>query len=168
MSSFFATVFRHSRDRCLRALLQRVHSASVEVEGAVVGAIERGILALVGVGHEDDEADAKRLAERIVTLRIFEDASGKMNESLLDIGASLLVVSQFTLMGDTRKGRRPSFGGAAEPGRASELVDLLSEQARQFGCPVANGQFGAHMNLSIQADGPVTLSLDTKEVRGRG
>jgi D-tyrosyl-tRNA(Tyr) deacylase len=149
----------------MKALLQRVHDAAVRVDGQVVGAIGRGILALVGVGHEDDESDARRLAERSVNLRIFEDDEGKMNRSLLDVGGGLLVVSQFTLMGDTRRGRRPSFGAAAEPSRAAELVECLALDAQALGVTVGRGRFGAHMDIDIHADGPVTLALDSKEKR---
>ncbi|MFT4571205.1 MAG: D-tyrosyl-tRNA(Tyr) deacylase [Hyphomicrobiaceae bacterium] len=149
----------------MKALVQRVHDAAVRVDGTMVGSIGRGILALVGVGHDDDEADASRLAERVIGLRIFEDDEGKMNHSLADLGAELLVVSQFTLMGDTRRGRRPSFGAAAEPTRAAELVEEMASCAEKLGCSVSRGRFGAHMDIQIHADGPVTLALDTKEKR---
>lgn len=145
--------------------MQRVHRASVAVAGEVVGQIGRGVLLLVGVGHDDEAEDAKKLASRVVTLRIFPDDAEKMNLDLHAIGGELLVVSQFTLMGDTRRGRRPSFGAAAAPDFASALVDRVQAEAVAAGVRTAAGRFGAHMDIDIQADGPVTLWLDTKESR---
>lgn len=149
----------------MKGLVQRVHSAAVRVEGEVVGEIEGGIAVFVGVAHEDDERDADLLADRILGLRIFADEDGRMNRSLVDVGGRLLVVSQFTLMGDTRRGRRPSFVAAAEPRRAAELVEAVAAAAENAGTVVARGRFGAHMDIRIHADGPVTLMLDTKEPR---
>ena len=149
----------------VKGLVQRVANAAVTVEGVTVGAIEQGLFALVGVGHEDAERDAELLADRIVGLRIFSDREGKMNLALGDVGGALLVVSQFTLMGDTRRGRRPSFVAAAEPERAAALIEHLVEKARGLGVEVATGRFGAHMHIDLRADGPVTLMLDTREPR---
>ena len=149
----------------MRALVQRAASASVRVETEIVGAIGPGLCALLGVGHEDDSGDARRLADRIANLRVFTDSQGKMNLSLLETGGELLAVSQFTLMGDTRRGRRPSFGAAAEPQKAAVLVDEVVARARELGIVVAEGRFGAHMMIELLADGPVTLMLDSREVR---
>lgn len=149
----------------VKGLLQRVSRAVVSVEGRVVGAIDAGLCVLVGVGHDDDETDAQLLADRLVGLRIFEDEQGKMNRSLRDTRGGMLVVSQFTLMADTRRGRRPSFVGAAAPERAAALIDRVVAAVRAVDLEVATGCFGAHMDIDIRADGPVTLMLDTKEKR---
>jgi D-tyrosyl-tRNA(Tyr) deacylase len=150
----------------MKGLVQRVSRAAVTVDGELVGAVGPGITVFVGVGHDDTEADADLLADRIVGLRIFADDDGRMNRSLLDVGGELLVVSQFTLMGDTRRGRRPSFVAAAEPARAEQLVErVVTAAAEGSGVSVATGRFGAHMEIDIQADGPVTLMLDTKQPR---
>jgi len=149
----------------VKGLLQRVRRAAVTVDGRIVGEIDRGLCVLVGVGRDDGDADAELLAERLVNLRVFEDESGKLNLSLLDISGGLLIVSQFTLMGDTRRGRRPSFVAAAAPQRAAELIERLVAHARAVGVEVATGRFGAHMDIEIMADGPVTLMLDTREKR---
>lgn len=145
--------------------MQRVSRAAVHVGEECTGSIGVGLFALIGVGHDDDERDAALLAERMVGLRVFPDSEGKMNLALCDVGGSLLVVSQFTLMGDTRRGRRPSFVAAAAPERAKELIERLIDAARGLGVPVASGRFGAHMDIDVRADGPVTLLLDTKERR---
>ena len=145
--------------------MQRVARAAVSVDGDRVGAIELGLFVLVGVGHDDDERDAELLADRVVGLRVFADKDDKMNLSLADVGGGLLVVSQFTLMGDTRRGRRPSFVAAAAPDRAAALIDRMIEKARSLGVEVATGRFGAHMDIDVRADGPVTLMLDTKQAR---
>ncbi len=145
--------------------MQRVARAAVSVDGVCVGAVERGLLALVGVGHDDDERDAELLADRMVGLRVFSDQDGKMNLALGDVGGGLLVVSQFTLMGDTRRGRRPSFVAAAPPERAAQLIERVVEKARALGVEVATGKFGAHMDIDLRADGPVTLMLDTRQSR---
>lgn len=145
----------------MRAVVQRVSRASVRVEGEVVGAIERGLLVLVGVASEDREVDAKALAEKVVGLRIFEDGDGKMNLSLLDVGGSLLAVSQFTLLGDVRKGKRPSFGAAMAPQEAKTLFGRFCESCRSLGVEVRTGRFQAHMEVELINDGPVTLLVDT-------
>lgn len=144
----------------MRALLQRVSSASVSVNGRVTGQIERGYVILLGVTHSDTEAEADWLANKIAGLRLFEDDAGKMNLSLFDVGGSLLVVSQFTLYGDARKGRRPSFTNAARPEQAEPLVEYFCEKLRQRGLTVATGVFGAVMQVDIHNDGPVTLMLE--------
>ena len=139
--------------------------ASVSVAGEIVGAIGPGLCVLVGVGTDDEEIDADTLAKKLSELRVFSDADGKMNLSLLDVGGEALIVSQFTLMGDTRKGRRPSFGRAAPHEEAARLVDRVADVVRARGINVATGQFGAHMDIEIHADGPVTLLIDTKVSR---
>ena len=131
------------------------------VDGRVVGSIGRGILALVGVQRGDDSASAERLLERILAYRIFEDDAGRMNRSLTDIAGGLLLVSQFTLAADTRKGTRAGFSGAEQPERARALFDELVELARARHDPVATGEFGAHMKVSLVNDGPVTFWLET-------
>lgn len=148
----------------MRAVIQRVSRASVSVAGQEVGAIGRGFLVLVGVTHSDTRAEADWLARKIAGLRIFEDAAGKMNLSLADVGGAALVVSQFTLYGDARKGRRPSFTEAARPEQAEPLLAYFIEQLRGQGVPVAVGQFQAHMAVALINDGPVTLWLDTAEL----
>lgn len=145
----------------MRAVVQRVTRAQVTSEGEVTGRIEAGLCVLVGVGQGDSDADATSLAEKVTTLRIFEDEAGKMNRSLLDVGGALLAVSQFTLYGDTSKGRRPSFVGAMEPVRANELFEAFCAAARNLGVTVATGRFRTHMSVELVNDGPVTLWLDT-------
>jgi len=147
----------------MRAVLQRVSRASVTVGGEVVGQIERGILVLLGVEADDTDEDARQLADRTIALRIFDDADGKMNLSLEDIGGSLLVVSQFTLLGDCRKGRRPSFIGAAPPELAEKLYNTFIGAAGSRGIPVATGRFRAMMDVKLVNDGPVTLLLDSRK-----
>ena len=144
----------------MRALIQRVSRAHVAVDGQIVGRIGRGFVVLLGVTHADTRADAEWVAAKIAGLRVFDDAAGKMNLSLADVGGELLVVSQFTLYGDARKGRRPSFTDAAAPERAEPLVDLFVETLRAAGLPVATGVFGAHMDVEIHNDGPVTLLVE--------
>jgi D-tyrosyl-tRNA(Tyr) deacylase len=145
----------------LIALIQRVAEAAVTVEGRTVGSIGRGILALVGVQRGDDSAHAERLLERVLTYRIFEDESGRMNRSLADIAGGLLLVPQFTLAADTRKGTRAGFSGAEQPERARALFDGLVALARARHSEVATGEFGAHMKVSLVNDGPVTFWLET-------
>jgi D-tyrosyl-tRNA(Tyr) deacylase len=145
----------------MRAVVQRVTEASVTVAGEVTGRIDAGLCALVGVGRDDSDADADTLADKVVRLRIFEDAAGKMNQSLLDAGGALLAVSQFTLYADTSKGRRPSFVSAMEPGRAEQLFERFCAACRKLGVTVATGRFRTHMSVSLVNDGPVTLLLDT-------
>ena len=147
----------------MRAVLQRVSRASVTVGGEVVGQIGRGILVLLGVEPDDTEEDARQLADRTIVLRIFEDADGKMNLSLEEIGGSLLVVSQFTLLGDCRKGRRPSFIGAAPPELAEKLYNTFIGAAGSRGITVATGRFRAMMDVELVNDGPVTLLLDSRK-----
>ena len=144
----------------MRALLQRVSAASVTVNGRITGQIERGYMILLGVTHSDTHNEAEWLAHKIAGLRLFEDDAGKMNLSLADVGGSLLVVSQFTLYGDARKGRRPSFTNAARPEQAEPLVDHFFSHFREHGFRVATGTFGAMMQVDIHNDGPVTLMLE--------
>jgi D-tyrosyl-tRNA(Tyr) deacylase len=144
----------------MRALLQRVSSARVTVNGRTTGQIDQGYVILLGVTHNDTEAEADWLANKIAGLRLFEDAEGKMNFSLFDVEGSVLVVSQFTLYGDVRKGRRPSFTDAARPERAEPLVDYFCHKLRQRGLTVATGVFGAIMQVEIHNDGPVTLMIE--------
>jgi D-tyrosyl-tRNA(Tyr) deacylase len=145
----------------VRAVVQRVARASVTVEGEVVGSIERGLLILLGATHDDGEEQATWLANKVAGLRIFEDDEGKMNLSLLDVGGSALVVSQFTLYGDASRGRRPSFTAAARPEIAEPLCDRFAELLREAGVgQVESGAFGAHMMVEIHNDGPVTLILE--------
>jgi D-tyrosyl-tRNA(Tyr) deacylase len=144
----------------MRALIQRVSSAAVKVEGKEVAAIGRGLVILLGIGTSDGETHLQYLVEKIANLRIFEDAQGKMNLSLLDVGGSALVVSQFTLYADTAKGRRPSFVEAAAPSLAEPLVSRFAELLAAQGVSTQTGNFGAHMLVEINNDGPVTLWLE--------
>ncbi|KAA1260469.1 D-tyrosyl-tRNA(Tyr) deacylase [Rubripirellula obstinata] len=144
----------------MRVVIQRVKSASVSVHDEVVGNIDQGLLVLIGVGHDDTEAEAKWLADKTAVLRIFADDQGKMNLNVEEIKGAVLVVSQFTLLGDCRKGRRPAFTDAAEPGRANELYLHYAECLRDRGIPVQQGIFAADMQVSLVNDGPVTLILD--------
>ena len=145
----------------MRAVVQRVRHASVRVEGEIVGAIGHGLLVLLGVDVSDAPPDAEYLAEKIVGLRIFNDPEGKFNLSLEDVGGAVLLVSQFTLHGDCRKGRRPSFIAAARPEQAIPLYERVGALLREKGVDVANGVFGAHMEVELLNDGPVTLLLDS-------
>ncbi len=145
----------------MRAVIQRVREASVSVDDQVIGAIGTGLAILVGVTHDDDESGAQFLAQKIATLRIFEDAAGKFNLSALDVGASALVVSQFTLYADTSGGRRPSFIDAAQPKVAEPLVDQFAASLREQGLRVETGKFQAKMLVKIFNDGPVTIILDS-------
>jgi D-aminoacyl-tRNA deacylase len=145
----------------MRAVVQRVQSARVLVDGRVAGEIGAGLLVLLGVTHSDTAADATYLAGKVAGLRIFEDAGTRMNLSLADVSGSLLVVSQFTLYGDCRKGRRPSFDAAAGPEQAQALYETFVAEVRALGLPVATGVFQAHMQVALVNDGPVTLVLDT-------
>ncbi|GAB7386505.1 D-aminoacyl-tRNA deacylase [Bacillaceae bacterium] len=147
----------------MRVVVQRVKDAKVVVGGKVTGAIERGLLLLVGFTHSDSEEDLRYAAEKIVHLRIFEDDSGKMNHSLLDVKGGILSVSQFTLYGDTTKGRRPNFIAAAKPESAEPLYERFNEILREKNVPVETGVFGAMMQVSFTNDGPVTLIIDTDE-----
>lgn len=145
----------------MRVVIQRVTSARVEVDGAVVGEIGTGLLVLLGVSKTDSEKDATFLAEKIVHLRIFADDAGKMNRSLIEAGGGLLVVSQFTLYGDTRKGRRPGFDAAAPAETARALYESFVAAARTHGVRVETGVFQAHMAVSLVNDGPVTLLVES-------
>ena len=148
----------------MRALLQRVSRASVTVDGKVAGQIGYGLLVLLGVGRDDSEIQVKMLADKIVNLRIFGDEEGKMNRSLLDINGEVLVVSQFTLYADTRKGRRPSFTDAAPPVVAEALFARFKEALAGYGLTVASGIFGAYMTIEIRNEGPVTIWLDSEDL----
>ncbi|AMB90541.1 D-tyrosyl-tRNA(Tyr) deacylase [Bacillus altitudinis] len=147
----------------MRLVVQRVTSASVKVEEEITGAINEGYMVLVGVTHEDTEEDVHYLAEKLAHLRIFEDENGKMNHSLLDVKGSVLSVSQFTLYGDTRKGRRPNFMKAAKPDMANSLYECFNETLREKGIHVETGRFGAMMDVSLTNSGPVTMLMDSKE-----
>jgi D-tyrosyl-tRNA(Tyr) deacylase len=144
----------------MRAVLQRVRRASVVVDDEIVGAIDNGLLVLLGVAPTDSAEQVRFLADKVVNLRIFNDSEGKMNLSLLDVGGACLIVSQFTLYGDTRKGRRPSFIGAAGPDIAIPLYESFVDAVRSHGVRVATGRFGAMMQVELVNDGPVTLILD--------
>lgn len=146
----------------MRAVVQRVTEASVSVNGAVVGRIGRGLAVLLGVKQSDTEEDARYLAEKTVGLRIFSDETGRMNLSVREVGGSALVVSQFTLLGDARKGRRPSYSEAAPPEQAEALYLEYCRHLRDAGIPVQTGRFGAMMQLALVNDGPVTLLLDSE------
>jgi len=145
----------------VRAVVQRVSEASVRVETEVIGRIGRGLLVLLGVSTTDTEKDVDYLSEKVVHLRIFEDPGGKLNRSLLEVGGEMLVVSQFTLLGDCRKGRRPSFTAVAEPGHAARLYEHFVRQTARRGVPVQTGRFQALMAVSLVNDGPVTLIVDS-------
>ena len=147
----------------MRALIQRVARAAVSVEEREVGAIGPGLVVFLGVAREDTEADAQYLVDKTVNLRIFADDSGRFNRSALDSGAEFLVVSQFTLYGDTRRGRRPDFTGAASPEIAQRLYDHAVSLLRDKGLNVATGEFQAYMQVTLQNDGPVTLMLDSAD-----
>jgi D-tyrosyl-tRNA(Tyr) deacylase len=146
----------------MRVVLQRVRRARVTVDGEVVGAIDRGLLLLVGVGRGDAVDEAERLAEKIVGLRVFEDDDGKTNLALGDVGGEVLVVSQFTLYGDVRKGRRPSWTDAEDPAEAAERVEGFARALQSRGVRVARGVFGAHMDVELVNDGPFTLILASR------
>ena len=149
----------------MRALIQRVSRASVTIDGAVHGAIGRGFLVLLGVTEGDTEADARYLADKCVGLRVFTDENDKMNLSLTDVGGGLLIVSQFTLYGDCSHGRRPSFTAAARPDTAIPLYEAFFARCRESGLPVETGEFGADMKVELLNDGPVTLWMDTAQMR---
>ncbi len=146
----------------MRAVVQRVSRAAVRVDGAVTGSIERGLLVLLGVAAGDGEEQARWMAGKVAQLRIFEDQAGKMNRSVEDLGGGVLVVSQFTLLGDARKGNRPSFVAAAPPDRADALYQRVCSLLRERGLPVSQGVFRAHMDVDLTNDGPVTILLDSE------
>ncbi len=146
----------------MKAVIQRVSRASVEVEGRTVGQIGPGLLVLLGVAKGDGEPDVRSMVEKLATLRIFGDQQGKMNLSIGDVGGALLVVSQFTLLGDTAKGRRPGFDQAAPPDQARLLYEQVAAGLRSRGLPVETGVFGAHMKVELLNDGPVTFLFDSR------
>lgn len=146
----------------MRAVVQRVARAAVRVDGRTVAEIGRGLLVLLGVGAGDGEADAAYLAEKVTHLRIFPDERGRFDRSVADVGGSLLAVPNFTLYGDARHGRRPSFTGAAPPERAEPLFRRFAEEVRARGVPVQTGVFGAHMEVELTNDGPVTILLESR------
>ncbi|HEY4390819.1 MAG TPA: D-aminoacyl-tRNA deacylase [Paenibacillus sp.] len=148
----------------MKVVLQRCKEANVTVQGEVVGSIGQGLMLLVGITHEDTEKEAAYLAEKIAGLRIFEDEEGKMNLSVTDIGGAILSVSQFTLYGDCRKGKRPSFIAAARPEQAEPLYNRFNEMLREKGLVVETGQFGANMDVALTNWGPVTIVLDSPNV----
>ena len=148
----------------MRAVLTRVKSASVAIDGNVVGQIGKGFLILLGVGPNDTEKECRYLAEKMLGLRVFEDENGKMNVSLADVGGEVLVVSQFTLYGNCRKGRRPSFTEAAPPDLGNRLYEQFLKDCEELGFPPQHGQFGADMQVESVNDGPVTLILDTDQL----
>ena len=147
----------------MRAVVQRVSSSKVTVDGEVTGEINKGLLVLLGVTHEDTSKDVDYIIDKVLNLRIFEDENEKMNLSLKDVGGELLVVSQFTLYGDCRKGRRPSFSSAARPEVATKLYEEFIEKARKEGTVTKTGQFGAHMMVDLTNDGPVTILLESRK-----
>ncbi len=144
----------------MRALVQRVSEARVRVDGEIIGEIKHGVLALIGIAHDDTPEQATRLAEKVANLRIFTDDDDKMNLSVLDVGGSVLAISQFTLYGDTRKGRRPSYINAARPEVAEPLCDAVVEALRALDVPVETGRFRTDMKVELINDGPVTLSIE--------
>jgi D-tyrosyl-tRNA(Tyr) deacylase len=146
----------------VKVVIQRAKDAKVIVEEKVVGQIENGVMVLVGITHDDTQEDAEYLAEKIANVRIFEDASGKMNDSLLDVNGQVLSVSQFTLYGDCRKGRRPNFMNAAKPDFANDLYEVFNAKLRQIGLHVQTGKFGAMMDVQFTNAGPVTLIIESK------
>jgi D-tyrosyl-tRNA(Tyr) deacylase len=148
----------------MRAVVQRVSSSSVTVDGEVVGQIGRGFLVFLGVEESDSETDVVYMAQKIAGLRVFEDSAGKMNLALNDVGGEMLVVSQFTLLGDCRKGRRPSFVAAARPDQANELYESFVAEIRGQGITAATGRFQAHMDVQLVNDGPVTLLIDSNKL----
>lgn len=148
----------------MRTVIQRTKQSSVSVEQSIIARAGKGLTVLLGVGLDDNEQDVCYLVEKIVNLRIFSDSKGKMNLSLLDVGGELMIVSQFTLFGDCRKGRRPSFDGAAPPERAKELYDIFIKTCKSYGISVSCGQFQAHMLIQLENDGPVTILLDSKRI----
>lgn len=146
----------------MRAVVQRVTEAKVTVAGEMAGRVERGLLVLVGVGREDSQQSAETLAHKVVSLRIFEDDAGRMNQSVTEVGGAILAVSQFTLYGDVRKGRRPSFGAAMAPQLARELFDHFCVVCRGLDVRVETGRFQEHMSVELTNDGPVTILIDTE------
>ena len=152
----------------MTAVLQRVKSAAVTVEGQTVGAVGEGLLVLLGVAAGDAEHDADLLAAKIAACRIFRDEEDRMNRSVIDVGGSVLVVSNFTLLGNYRHGNRPDYFGAAAPDEAEKLYEYFVAQLKGRGVPVATGRFGAHMNIALDADGPVTLVMESAVLKKKG
>ncbi len=148
----------------VRAVVQRVSRGAVRVEGRATGAVGRGFVVLLGVAREDGEDDARALADKVAALRVFEDAAGKMNLALAEVGGGVLVISQFTLLGDARKGNRPSFVEAAPPERANALYESFCAALREKGLPVGTGVFRATMEVELVNDGPVTILLDSRKL----
>ena len=148
----------------MRAVVQRVSEAGVKVNGATIGQIKKGLLLLLGVRAEDTPEDIRYLADKVVNLRIFEDENEKMNLSLLDVKGEIMIISQFTLYGDCRKGRRPSFDKAARPEQARALYEMFIHEVRGYGVNTQTGEFQAHMDVSLVNDGPVTLIVDTEKI----
>jgi D-tyrosyl-tRNA(Tyr) deacylase len=148
----------------MRTVLQRVAAASVTVDGETVASIGPGLLILAGIAEGDDEAEVRRIASKCAELRIFSDAAGRFNLSLLDAGGEALVVSQFTLLADVRRGRRPSFSAAARPEQAEPLVEAFAEELRRLGVATQTGRFGAKMAVGLVNDGPVTVSIDSADL----
>ena len=148
----------------MRAVIQRVSEARVEVEGKVIGQVGRGLLLYLGVGKEDTEADAEFMADKLVNLRVFADEAGKMNRSVIETGGGVLLISNFTLQGDCRKGRRPGFDAAADPQLAEPLYEKVAELIARSELRVAKGSFGAHMQVTSINEGPVTFLLDSKRL----
>ncbi|WP_332631235.1 D-aminoacyl-tRNA deacylase [Halalkalibacter flavus] len=146
----------------MKVVLQRTKKSSVSVNGEIVGQIESGLTLLVGITHEDKSEDVTYVADKIINLRIFEDVDGKMNHSLLDVRGQILSISQFTLYGDCKKGRRPNFMNAAKPDLAKELYDQFNDELRSKGIDVQTGEFGAMMEVSLVNDGPVTLIVESR------
>ncbi|MBL8037541.1 MAG: D-tyrosyl-tRNA(Tyr) deacylase [Nitrospira sp.] len=149
----------------MKAVLQRVTSASVEIDGQIVGQIQHGLMVLLGVAKGDDESDSRYLIDKIRSLRIFSDEQGKMNRSLADVDGAVLLVSQFTLLGSTASGRRPSFDEAASPALAKGLYEQVATGLRESGTRIETGIFAAHMRVALINDGPVTFVLDSREGR---
>jgi len=147
----------------MRAVVQRVKSASVRVDEKIIGSIEHGIMLLLGIEDTDEEKDLEYMCEKVPNLRIFEDEKGKMNRSLLDVGGSILVISQFTLLGDARKGRRPSFIAAAQPEKAIPMYEKYIAEMKEKNIFTQTGEFGADMKVELINDGPVTILLDSKK-----
>jgi len=150
------------RGNGMKAVIQRVSRATVEVDGAVIARIGQGLLVLLGIAKEDQEADAEHLVDKLIGMRVFSDMDGKMNRAIGDVGGQLLVVSQFTLLGDLRHGRRPGFDGAASPDRARILYERVVELIRERGVPIETGRFAATMRVSLDNEGPVTFLLDSQ------
>jgi D-tyrosyl-tRNA(Tyr) deacylase len=151
-------------DRHMRAVVQRVARAAVRVDGQVTGSTARGLLVLLGVARGDGDGDARAIADKLAALRVFEDGEGKMNLSVADVGGGVVVVSQFTLLGDARKGNRPGFTDAAPPDEANALYEAVCGHLRARGLPVGTGVFRAHMEVELVNDGPVTILLDSRKL----